>query len=126
MYLAVPDLSVIRMNQMLRFKFNKAGIDDTTTLISILSGRTDIDAMTALKLKFNAAGLKGIKTTTVKILREENNRNLEHCEFNCLRYHTIEIEIGVDAMMKTFPTDNTLLHHVVSCVAINQYRLKPN
>jgi hypothetical protein len=112
---------------VLRFKFNKAGIHDTTTLMSILSGRTaDIDDMTALKLKFNAVGLKGINTTTGKILREENNRSLEHCEFNCLRYHTIEIEIWVDAMMKTFPTDNTLLHHVVSCVAINQYRLKPN
>jgi hypothetical protein len=29
-------------------------------------------------------------------------------------------------MMKTFPADNTLLHHVVSCVAINQHRHKPN
>jgi hypothetical protein len=38
----------------------------------------------------------------------------------------MEMEIGADAMMQTFPTDNTLLHHVVSCVAINQDRRKPN
>jgi hypothetical protein len=94
--------------------------------MSILSNRTDVDAMAALKLKFNAVGLKGINTSTVKILREENNRNLEHWQFNCLRYHNMEIIIGVDAMMKTFPVDNTILHHVVSCVAINQDRRKPN
>jgi hypothetical protein len=90
--------------------------------MSILSNRTDIDAMAALKLKFNAADLKGINTSTVKILREETNRNLEHWQFNCLRYHNMEIEIGDDAMMKTFPVENTILHHVVSCVAINQDR----
>jgi hypothetical protein len=121
----VPE-SIIDYSDGLRFKFNKAGVHDTTTLMSILSSRTDIEAMTALKLKLNAVGLKGINTSTVKILREENNRSLEHCEFNCLRYHTMEIEIGVDTMMKTFPTDNILLHHVVSCVAINQDRRKPN
>jgi hypothetical protein len=38
----------------------------------------------------------------------------------------MEMEVGVNAMMQTFPTDNTLLHHVVSCVAINQDRRKPN
>jgi hypothetical protein len=48
---------------------------DTTTLMSILSNRTDIDAMAALKLKFNAVGLKGINTSTFKILREETDRN---------------------------------------------------
>jgi hypothetical protein len=121
----VPE-SIIDYSDVLQFKFNKAGVHDTTTLMSILSSRTDIEAMTALKLKFNAVGLKGINTSTVKILREENNRSLEHCEFNCLQYHTMEIKIGVDTMMKTFPTDNTLLHNVVSCVAINQDRRKPN
>jgi hypothetical protein len=38
----------------------------------------------------------------------------------------MEVEIGVDAMMKTFPRENTLLHHVVSAVGINQNRRKPN
>jgi hypothetical protein len=117
----VPE-SIVDYSDILRFKFKIAGIHDTTMLMSILANRTDIDAMTALKVKFNAAGLKGIKTSTVKILREENNRSLQHSEYNNHRYHTMEMEIGADAMMKTFPTDNTLLHHVVSCVAINQNR----
>jgi hypothetical protein len=94
--------------------------------MSILSNRSDIDAMTALKLKFNAVGLKGINTSTVKILREETDRTLQHWEYNNHRYHTMEMEIGVDTMIKTFLTNNTLLHHVVSCVAINQDRRKPN
>jgi hypothetical protein len=119
----VPE-SIIDYSDVLRFKFKKAGIHDVTTLMSILSNRTDTDVMVALKLKFNAVGLKGINTSTVKILREEIYRSLAHCEFNCLRYtrrhHNMEIEIGVDSMMKTFPTINILLHHVVSCVAITQ------
>jgi hypothetical protein len=94
--------------------------------MSILSNCTDVDAMAALKLKFNAVGLKGINTSTVKILREENNRSLEHCECNCHRYHNMKMEVGVDSMMMTFPASNKLMHHVVSCVAINQDRGKPN
>jgi hypothetical protein len=38
----------------------------------------------------------------------------------------MELEIGMDATMETFPRANTLLHHVVSSVAINQSRRKPN
>jgi hypothetical protein len=121
----IPE-SIVNYFDVLRFKFKKVGIHDTTTLMSILSNQTDIDAMTALKLKFNAVGLKGINTSTVKILREENDRSRQHWEHNNHRYHTMEMEIGVNAMMKAFPTDNTLLHHVVSCVAINQDRRKPN
>jgi hypothetical protein len=121
----VPE-SIIDYSDVLRYKFNKAGIHDTTMLMSILSNRTDVDAMAALKIKFNAVGLKGINTSTVKILREENNRSLAHWEFNSHRYHNMKMEIGVDSMMMTFPVNNTLIHHVVSCVAINQDRRKPN
>jgi hypothetical protein len=113
----IPE-SIVDYSDILRFKFKKADIHDTTTLMSILSNRNDIDAMTALKLKFNAVGLKGINTSTVKIPREETDRSLQHWEYNNRQHHTMEMEIGIDAMMKTFPTDNTLLHHVVSCVAI--------
>jgi hypothetical protein len=38
----------------------------------------------------------------------------------------MEMEIGIDAMMMVFPIDNTLLHHMASCVAIRQDRRKPN
>jgi hypothetical protein len=79
----VPE-SIIDYSDVLQFKFKKAGIHDNTTLMSILSNRTDIDAMAALKLKFNAVGLKGINTSTVKILREESSRNLDHLEYNCI------------------------------------------
>jgi hypothetical protein len=109
----VPEL-IVDYSDVLRFKFKQAGVHETTTLMSILSNNTDIDAMKAIKLKFNAVGLKGINTSTVKILREENIRNHAHWQHNCQRYHRMEIEIGIDTMMMTFPVDNTLLHHVVS------------
>jgi hypothetical protein len=38
----------------------------------------------------------------------------------------MELEIGDDSMIMTFPSNNTLLYHVVSCVTINQDRRKPN
>jgi hypothetical protein len=38
----------------------------------------------------------------------------------------MEVEIGIDAVMETFPRDDTILHHVVSSVAIEQVRRKPN
>jgi hypothetical protein len=121
----IPE-SIVDYSDVLRFKFKQAGVHDTTTLMSILSNRTDIDAMKAIKLKFNAVGLKGINTSTVKILREENTRNRAHGQHNCQRYHRMNMEIGTDAMMMTFPVDHTLLHHVVSCVAVKQDRRKPN
>jgi hypothetical protein len=121
----VPE-SIIDYSDALRFKFKRAGIHDTTMLSLILSGWTDTQIMAALKDKFNAVGMKGINTSTVKILREENVRNIAHQKYNCLRYHHMEVEIGVDAMMETFPRENTLLHHVVSAVGIKQNRRKPN
>jgi hypothetical protein len=71
-------------------------------------------------------GVKGISTSTVKLLREEVNRNNAHQNHNSSRYETMEFEIGIDVTMETFPRDNKLLHHVVSSVAINQNRRKPN
>jgi hypothetical protein len=108
------------------FKFKRAGIHDTTFLMSILSKRTDINVMAELKRKFNAVGMKGIITSTVKILREETARSHAHRQWNSSRYHTMEFEIGMDATMEIFPRTNTLLHHVVSSAAINQNRRKPN
>jgi hypothetical protein len=51
---------------------------------------------------------------------------LEHWGHNSQRYHRMEMEIGIDAMMMVFPTDYTLLHRMISCVAIRQDRRKPN
>jgi hypothetical protein len=64
--------SIIDYSDALRFKFKCAGIHhDTKMVLAILVKWTDIDVMTILKRKFNAVGLKGINTSTVKILREE-------------------------------------------------------
>jgi hypothetical protein len=121
----VPE-SIINYSDALRFKFKSAGIHDTKAVLAILLRQTDIDVMTVLKQKFNAVGLKGINTSTVKILREETIRSLAHREYNSLRYHSMENEIGVHTLMETFPRNNTILHHIVSSVAINQSRHKPN
>jgi hypothetical protein len=121
----VPE-SIVDYSDVLRFILNQAGVHDTTTLMSILLNRTDVDALTALKLKFNAVGLKGVNTSTVKILREKNNRNLEHWGHNSQQYHIMEMEIGIDAMMMVFLIDITLLRRMISCVAIRQDRRKPN
>jgi hypothetical protein len=121
----IPE-SIIDYSDPLRFKFKRAGIHDTTFLMSILSKRTDINVMAELKRKFNAVGMKGIITSTVKILREETARSHAHRQWNSSRYHTMEFEIGMDATMEIFPRTNTLLHHVVSSAAINQNRRKPN
>jgi hypothetical protein len=119
--------SIIDYSDALRFKFKRTGIHDNIMLMSILSKHTDIDVMAELKRRFNSVGMKGINTSTVKILREESNRSHAHRQWNSSRYHTMEFVIGVDATMETFPRANTLLHHnVVSSVAINQNRHKPN
>jgi hypothetical protein len=94
--------------------------------MSIFSSRTDIIAMTYLKQMLNDVGLKGILLGTMKTLRKETIMNLAHHKYNSIRYHQVEIEIGTDAMMESFPLDNILLHHEVSAVAINQARRKPN
>jgi hypothetical protein len=121
----IPE-SIIDYSDALRFKFKHTGIHYTTILMSILSKRTDIDVMAELKRKFNAVGLKGINTSTVKILREETIRSHAHRQWNSNQYHTMEFEIGEDATMETFPRANTLLHHVVSSVAIDQNRRNHN
>jgi hypothetical protein len=53
-------------------------------------------------------------------------RHVAHTHFNILRYHQMVKEIGDDVDLQTFPKMNVLLHHVVSAVAINQRRHKPN
>jgi hypothetical protein len=63
--------SIINYSDALRFKFICAGIHDTKMVMAILFKRNDSDVMAIIKQKFNAVGLKGLNTSTVKILREE-------------------------------------------------------
>ena len=121
----VPE-SVIDYSDALRFKLKSAGIHDVTRLMSIFSGMTDNVAMAYIKEELNEVGMKGLSLNTVKILRKETVRTIEHTGHNSIRFHSMEMEIGVDSMMNTFPPENALLHHVVAAVAINQDRRKPN
>jgi hypothetical protein len=121
----VPE-SVIDYSDALRFKLKSAGIHDVTRLMSIFSGMSNSVAMTYIKEELNEVGMKGLSLNTVKILRQETVRTIEHTGHNSIRFHSMEMEIGVDAMMDTFPPNNALLHHVVAAVSINQDRRKPN
>jgi hypothetical protein len=121
----VPE-SIIDYSDALRFKLKSAGIHDVTRLMFILSSRTDAEAMACLKRMLNEVGMKGLSLNTVKTLRKEAIRTIAHVGHNNIRFHTMEMEIGVDSMMNTFPPENALLHHVVAAVAINQGRRKPN
>jgi hypothetical protein len=121
----IPE-SIIDYSDALRYKFKRAGIHDVLTLTLLMRNRADIDVMAELKERFNTVGVKGINTSTVKLIREEVNRNNAHQDHNSSQYETMEFEIGIDATMETFPRNNTLLHHVVPSVVINQNRRKPN
>jgi hypothetical protein len=121
----VPE-SVIDYSDALRFKLKSAGIHDVTRLMSIFSGMSNSVAMTYIKEELNEVGMKGLSLNTVKILRQETVRTIEHTGHNSIRFHSMEMEIEVDAMMDTFPPNNALLHHVVAAVSINQDRRKPN
>jgi hypothetical protein len=121
----VPE-SVIDYSDAFRFKLKPAGIHDVTRLMYIFSSRTDNVAMAYIKHKLNDVGMKGLLLSTVKILRKETTRTIEHNGHNSIRFHTMEMEIGIDSFMNTFPPESTLLHHVVAAVAINQDRRKPN
>jgi hypothetical protein len=121
----IPE-SIIDHSDALRFKFKCEGIHDIKMVMAVLFKRTDAEVMSILMKKFNDAGVKGINTSTVKFLREETIRSLGHKDYNHHRYHSMEIEIGLDVEMETFPRENTVLHHVVSSVALNQNRRKPN
>jgi hypothetical protein len=73
----VPE-SIIDYSDALRFKFKCAGIHDTqggdgNPTQTHGHGSNDND-----QKKFSSVGLKGINTSTVKILREETIRSLAH------------------------------------------------
>jgi hypothetical protein len=104
----IPE-SIIDYSDALCYKFKRAGIHDVCTLMSRMGNRSDVVMMTEIKEMFNAVGMKGINTSTVKLLREEMFRNHAHRHHSTSRYETMEFEIGIDANMETFPWDNTYI-----------------
>jgi hypothetical protein len=78
------------------------------------------------KMQLNDVDQKGLKPSTVCLLKEETYRHLAHAIHNPIRYEQMMDEIGADNKPDTFPRANILLYHVVSAVSINQHRQKPN
>jgi hypothetical protein len=118
--------SIIDYSDTMRMKFKLAGIHDSTDLMEIMNNRSDTEAAGIFKRQLNDVDQVGLKVTTVHLLREETIRCIRHANFNSLRYVQMNNEIGDDAPLISFPEANILLHHVVSAVAINQRRRKPN
>jgi hypothetical protein len=118
--------SVIDYADAMRLKLKLAGIHDSTDLMTIFEDRTDAQAFNVFKIQLNDVDQNSIKTSTVHILREETLRHISHAIHNSIRCAQMSVEIGIDAEPEIFPTAHVLLHHVVSAVAINQRRHKPN
>jgi hypothetical protein len=118
--------AIIDYADAIRLKLKLAGIHDTSDLMAIFEGRTDTEASHTFRQQLEDVEQQGFKTSTVRILREETMRHVSHTHFNILRYQQMIEEIGEDVDLQTFPKMNVLLHHVVSAVAINQRRHKPN
>jgi hypothetical protein len=110
----------------MRLKLKLAGIHDSTDLMAIFENHTDVEASAIFKRQLNDVDQLGLKTSTVRILKEETIRHLTHANFIQIRYDRMIMEIGIDVELKLFPTANVIMHHVVSAVAISQHRHKPN
>jgi hypothetical protein len=118
--------SIVDYADAMRLKLKLAGIHDSSDLMTIFEDRTDVEAAVVLKAQLNDVEQRGLKTSTVRLLKEETFRHKSHAIHNSIRYDQMIDEIGVDDAIETFPTANILLHHVVSAVSINQHRHKPN
>jgi hypothetical protein len=53
----------------MQLKFKLAGIYDSTDLMTILDDRTEAQASNVFKIQLNDVDQKGIKTSTVRILK---------------------------------------------------------
>jgi hypothetical protein len=118
--------TIVDYADAIRLKLKLSGIHDTSDLLAIFEGRSDAEAACVFRRQLKDVEQQGFKTSTVRILKEETVRRVAHTHFNILRYHQMVTEIGDDVDLQTFPKMNVLLHHVVSAVAINQRRHKPN
>jgi hypothetical protein len=120
------DGSIIDYADAMRLKLKLADIHNSNDLMTVFEDRTIIAASNIFKMQLNDVHQKGLKTSTVRLLKEETLRNIAHDIHNSIQYDQMIEEIGIDDEIEVFPTANILLHHVVSAVAINQHRHKPN
>jgi hypothetical protein len=110
----------------MQLKLKMAGIHDSNDLMAIFDDRNDVEASAIFKAQLNDVEQKGLKISTVRLLKEETYRHLAHDRYNSIRYDQMIDEIGIDDELDVIPAAHILLHHVVSAVAINQHRHKPN
>jgi hypothetical protein len=118
--------SIIDYADAIRLKLKLAGIHDSNDLMTIFEDRNVIEASAIFKAQLNDVEQTGLKTSTVRLLKEETIRHIAHRVHNSIRYDQMIDEIGVDDEPATFPQANVLLHHTISAVSINQRRHKPN
>jgi hypothetical protein len=118
--------SIIDYSDAMRVKFKLAGIHDSTDLMNLFGDLCDSDITIELNRRLNNIDLKGIHTSTVAVLKEETIRNINHANYNVIRYNQMILEVGTDVTIDTFPKENILIHHVVSATAIMQHRRRPN
>jgi hypothetical protein len=77
-------------------------------------------------MQLNDVDQKGLKTSTVQLLKEETIRHLAHVGYSSIRYNQMIDEIGIDDEPDIFPAANLLLHRVITAVAVNHHRHRPN
>jgi hypothetical protein len=118
--------SIIAYADAMQLKLKLVGIHDSTDLMTIFEDQTEIQASNLFKIQLNDVNQKEIKTSTIRLLKQETVRHLSHANYNSIPYGQMVDETGIDAEPEVFPAANVLLHHVVSAVAINQHRHKPN
>jgi hypothetical protein len=117
--------SIIDYSDTLRVKFKLIGVNDSNDVMTEFENPTDSEVASSLNSRFTSANLKGVHMSTIAVLREETIRNIEHLNYNFVRYAQMTREISFDVEMDSFPADVVLIHHVVSAVAIMQHRCHP-
>jgi hypothetical protein len=98
--------SIIDYADAIRLKLKLTGIHDSTDLITRFEDRNEIEASVMLKMQLNDVDQKGLKTSTVRLLKEETYRHLAHAIHNPIRYEQMMDEIGADDEPDTFPRAN--------------------
>jgi hypothetical protein len=118
--------SIVDYADAMRLKLKLEGFHNSADLMTIFEDRTDVEASGMFKAQLNDVEQKGLKTSTVRLLKEETIRHTSHAIYNSIRYDQMIDAIGIDDVVENFPEANVLLHHVVFAVLINQHRHKPN
>jgi hypothetical protein len=104
--------SILDYAGAMQLKLKLAGIHDSTDLMTIFEDRTEAQASNEFKIQLNDVNQKGIKTSTIRLLKQETLRHLSHAIHNSIQYAQMIVEIGVDAEPEVFPIAHVLLHHV--------------